>query len=684
MQHRYEGRLPRRAGAAAAALDALLCDDSAAMVAALSADAVMVPMPAAVPLRGQSLFEDRSGLELAIVEDRIAIIEAWERVQHEPVVRVDVHLLADPGRVSTIHLFDLRAEYGVHVLVLETQDRAAVPRSIEVRAAMRRPVAHAKRDASSVFIEVDEATTSLLGWSAADLIGHSTLDYVHPEDADRAIQNWMAVRAGEGSGRVRVRYRHASGQHIWLEVTNDNRLDDPELRCVMSEMVDISDEMSLIEELRERESLLARLAEALPIGICHVRSDGQVAYSNEPLVALLGAVDSTDALVCGAIGIDRRQVETALDDAFRGRPCCIEIGVSRRHGEMRCELTFRPMTAEGGMVDGIIVCATDVTERSRLRAALEHRASHDALTGCLNRAAMMTAIERALLESQHVAVAYIDLEHFKAINDEVGHAAGDELLRVSAARLRGVTRVGDEIARVGGDEFVVLYRRNDEPIDALALGKRLTEAINGDVVFAKHRIPLGASVGVATALGGELDAETVLNRADTAMYAAKRRSRARSGIASRQVTELDVLGWDLTQRAHHSAPLRPAREENSDLTRVLVVDDDVSMRTLLRLTLEGNEFVVVDEAQDGRDAVAMARHHQPDLVLLDLAMPGVGGLEVLPLIRAVAPQAQVVVISGIDPEDLPDQSRLQGAAGYLCKGADPERYLDDLRRLLTA
>ena len=80
----------------------------------------------------------------------------------------------------------------------------------------------------------------------------------------------------------------------------------------------------------------------------------------------------------------------------------------------------------------------------------------------------------------------------------------------------------------------------------------------------------------------------------------------------------------------------------------------------------------------------MARHCQPDVVLLDLAMPGVGGLEALPLIRAVAPQAQVAVLSGLDPEDLAHQARDEGAVGYLCKGADPDRFVDDLRRLLGA
>jgi diguanylate cyclase (GGDEF)-like protein len=135
----------------------------------------------------------------------------------------------------------------------------------------------------------------------------------------------------------------------------------------------------------------------------------------------------------------------------------------------------------------------------------------------------MVALEQALLASRQVAVAYIDLDCFKSINDELGHAAGDELLRVAAARLRSVIRLGDELARLGGDEFVVICSRSEGAFDADALVGRLTAAINGDVVFSDHRIPLRASVGAAVSVDGELDAEALLHRADTAMYARKGR-----------------------------------------------------------------------------------------------------------------------------------------------------------------
>lgn len=171
-----------------------------------------------------------------------------------------------------------------------------------------------------------------------------------------------------------------------------------------------------------------------------------------------------------------------------------------------------------------------------------------------------------------------------------------------------------------------------------------------------------------------------------------------------QVTQLHALGCRLAQGYHFSGPLPPgaaaewmrswepppnlaavgAKGEPTDHTRVLVVDDQGPTRDLLRMTFELEPlFDLVGEACDGREAVALARHHQPDLVLLDLAMPGIGGLEALPLIRAVAPRARVVVLSSLDPVDVADLAQDEGAAGYLCKGRGPDTFLSELHQILV-
>src|SRR5205085_598330 len=156
-----------------------------------------------VPRHGHYVFGGGTGMDLVVAEDRIAIVDGWARAQHTPIVTFDVRLLADPERAATVHLFDVRAEHGAHVIVLEGQDIETVMRSWDASTVRRRGVARVKKNATAVFLEVDDITTELLGWRADELVGRTTLELVHPEDADRAVESWMEMRAGAGVGRAR-------------------------------------------------------------------------------------------------------------------------------------------------------------------------------------------------------------------------------------------------------------------------------------------------------------------------------------------------------------------------------------------------------------------------------------------------------------------------------------------------
>ena len=167
-----------------------------------------------------------------------------------------------------------------------------------------------------------------------------------------------------------------------------------------------------------------------------------------------------------------------------------------------------------------------------------------------------------------------------------------------------------------------------------------------------------------------------------------------------QLNELRTIGCEQGQGYLWSPPLPAneaecwirARSEEPDLVpprrisvpgcpnqlsrRILIVEDDPALRGLLRLIFDEDEgYEVVGEADDGRAAIALARHFSPDLVLLDLAMPGMGGLEALPLIRAVAPSAKVVVLSALDSADLVEAATRQGASAFCKKGGDPAELL---------
>lgn len=170
----------------------------------------------------------------------------------------------------------------------------------------------------------------------------------------------------------------------------------------------------------------------------------------------------------------------------------------------------------------------DVTERKTLERRLAHAAAHDALTGLRNRADLLASSQAVLGDPQKapVALLFFDLDRFKVHNDRLGHAAGDEILRVVARRLERTVRPADIVGRLGGDEFLVVATRATPAWvrrQAARLRRRISEPINID----GNMVTLKASVGIAFAEQGE-SIDELVNRADQAMYRAKARHRAAS------------------------------------------------------------------------------------------------------------------------------------------------------------
>src|SRR3984957_2867762 len=111
-------------------------------------------------------------------------------------------------------------------------------------------VARMRKSDVAVLLDIDEATSQILGWSAEEMVGRTSLEFIHPDDQTLAVENWMQMLGTHGPGpKLRLRHRHHDGSWIWLEMTNHNLLDDPDSNCVVAEMVDISDEMASYELL---------------------------------------------------------------------------------------------------------------------------------------------------------------------------------------------------------------------------------------------------------------------------------------------------------------------------------------------------------------------------------------------------------------------------------------------------
>ena len=182
-------------------------------------------------------------------------------------------------------------------------------------------------------------------------------------------------------------------------------------------------------------------------------------------------------------------------------------------------------------VQGVVVTIRDVGERTNLEDKLRHQAFHDPLTGLPNRSLfedrVRHAVARARRTGRPMSVLFVDLDDFKTVNDSLGHAAGDELLRQVAGRLDGWVRTADTVARLGGDEFAVLVEEPENPEEAQVVAERIHDGLERPFQIEGHELFTRASVGIAPAESGSTSEELMRN-ADTAMYAAKAAGKGRS------------------------------------------------------------------------------------------------------------------------------------------------------------
>jgi diguanylate cyclase (GGDEF)-like protein len=195
-------------------------------------------------------------------------------------------------------------------------------------------------------------------------------------------------------------------------------------------------------------------------------------------------------------------------------------------------------------VDRII---SAINEREIAQRELAHRAAHDALTELPNRAQALNLIDQALHRAQRsstkTAVMFVDLDHFKAVNDNFGHAAGDEVLQNVARRMLRVVRDGDSVARLGGDEFVVLLENISDEADVVKLAARIVEQLSAEMLIDQRAVRIGASVGIAFCRDSYVDADRLLQEADAAAYRAKNAGRGRVEVFD------DGLRTELKRRA---------------------------------------------------------------------------------------------------------------------------------------
>ncbi|MGH8112477.1 MAG: diguanylate cyclase domain-containing protein [Rhodanobacteraceae bacterium] len=286
---------------------------------------------------------------------------------------------------------------------------------------------------------------------------------------------------------------------------------------------------------------LAEVLDLMPDAVCVVDAEGRLLFVNASFQRIFGYApeEVLGREIFSLVHPDDREMTTEQAERVTA-------------GELQRHFRNRYVHKDGHTVDiqwsarwlpehrVRIGVGHEVTDLRRAERELEHRANHDSLTGLVNRDRLRTelqaAIDQAAEEGSGLAVLYIDLDGFKRVNDRGGHAVGDRLLRELAGRMQRAVRQGDLVARIGGDEFVVLLPDCRDVQAARKVADSLRACLTAPYRLPAGLFPLDASIGMATFPADGADAEALLMHADRAMYAAKRGgafvSKASSGAGS--------------------------------------------------------------------------------------------------------------------------------------------------------
>ncbi len=333
----------------------------------------------------------------------------------------------------------------------------------------------------------------------------------------------------------------------------------------------------------------------------------------------------------------------------------------------------------------------DVTEVRKAREALEQRAMYDALTGLANRALLMDRIAAGL--SSHadrattVALIFLDVDDFKMVNDSLGHEAGDHLLTILAQRIQGAVRRGDTVARIGGDEFVILLEGVRGPGDAEALASVITRAVQVPVTISDHEVVPTVSAGLAV---GEPDstAEDLLRDADTAMYSAKQSGHARLRIYDTKLREIAVSKLEIEEdlrKALREGELRVAYQPVVNLLSREAMGYEALVRWShpLRGELLPEEFIAIAEQANLVVAIgSLVTHEACDFLARHRSFAGKVFINASPKQLGTASLAHTLEVAVSESDVAPERVCVEvGEAGMIRTSRAADSDLDSIREL---
>ncbi|HEY5799841.1 MAG TPA: diguanylate cyclase [Burkholderiaceae bacterium] len=371
------------------------------------------------------------------------------------------------------------------------------------------------------------------GWLRHEALGRSVENLIIPEryrdKLSRGITRYITTGESASIGRrFELIALTRTGAEIPIEITISvlRHEDDVEFPCFLH---DISARKRAEAALRTQDDMLRGIADNLPVLVAFVDAQGRYRYCNGEYRKMLGG-DPTGKTMREAFGnTDYATVEAFIDDALHGISSTFETQIDQAGGRRFVEGNFISHKNADGGIDGFYIVAWDIHDRKQKELQWQTRASVDPLTGLINRSYFLEALEQASLRHKRsgeaLAVLYLDIDHFKDVNDTHGHAAGDYLLREFAQHLKDAVREADVVCRLGGDEFCVLLENVRGEANAVAVAEKILQIAGRALSYEGAVLRVSTSIGIAYAAQPHAAGEQLLRLADGALYKAKQWGR---------------------------------------------------------------------------------------------------------------------------------------------------------------
>lgn len=372
-----------------------------------------------------------------------------------------------------------------------------------------------------IIVDVNQQMATMFGYEIEEMYGMKSIALVHPDDKS-IVKERMESRNQDS---YEVRGLRKDGRIVFVEVhPRSMTINEEKLR--VTAIRDVTERKRIEEALRDSEEKFRVILKNSEPVIFMIDKDGKFILSEGRSLTALG-LEPGQAVGMSVYELykDFPKIIKGIQDALNGNLNRDEIEV----GELHFDIFYSPYRDANDNVVGMLGMAIDITEHKKAEEKLKIIATHDSLTDLPNRDLLFDrithAIDFAKRQDKRLAILFLDLDGFKAINDAYGHDQGDTVLKLVAQRLKGVGRASDTIARLGGDEFAVLLEGISNTKDILPVVEKIIQSISQPFTIQDSETFITSSIGISVFPADGENPDTLLQNADRAMYRVKEKSK---------------------------------------------------------------------------------------------------------------------------------------------------------------